>query len=183
MWVYFNVPEARYLDYMASRPKKGQSTRLELPDSKIELVLANGSTFKHDAGNTVTVEGKFNNENGNIPFRADFPNPEGLLRHGQTGTILIHRKVKNAIVIPQRATFEVLDKRYVYVVDAENKVHPHVIEIKHEMDDIYIIESGVTVSDKIVLDGARDLHDGASVEGYEFRKPEEALANQKFHAE
>ena len=57
------------------------------------------------------------------------------------------------------------------------------IDIKHEMDDIFIIESGVTVSDKIVLEGARHLHDGASVEGYEFRKPEEALANQKYHAE
>ena len=69
------------------------------------------------------IEGQFNNETGNIPFRADFPNPDGLLRHGMTGNILIHRTLKNAIVIPQRATFEILDKRYVYVVDKEDVVH------------------------------------------------------------
>lgn len=183
MWVYFNVPEARYLDYMASRPNKGQSTRLELPASKIELVLANGTTFNHDAGNTVTVEGKFNNENGNIPFRADFPNPDGLLRHGQTGTVLIHRKVKGAIVIPQRATFEVLDKRFVYVVDKENTLHRREIEIEHEMDDIFILKSGVGVGDKIVLEGVRQVHNGQKLEEYEFHKPEEALAHQKYHAE
>ena len=60
--------------------------------------------FTRDAGNTVTVESNFNPETGNISFRADFSNPDLLLRHGQTGTVLIRRKVKNAIVIPQRAT-------------------------------------------------------------------------------
>ena len=68
------------------------------------------------AGKIGAIEAKFNNETGNIPFRADFPNPDRLLRHGQTGTILISRTLKNAVVIPQRATFELLDKRYVYVV-------------------------------------------------------------------
>ncbi|MBN9121335.1 MAG: efflux RND transporter periplasmic adaptor subunit [Planctomycetes bacterium] len=56
LWVYFNVSEARYLEYEA-RPGKGPDrSRLELPDSRIELVLADGSTFNQDAGNVVTVE-------------------------------------------------------------------------------------------------------------------------------
>jgi membrane fusion protein (multidrug efflux system) len=183
MWVYFNVPEARYLEYKARDGKgKEKSQQLKLADSRIELVLADGSKFPYDAGDTVTIEGKFNNETGNIPFRADFPNPDGLLRHGQTGTVLIHRMLKNAVVIPQRATFEILDKRLVWVIDKDGVVHQREFAIRHEMDDIFVIKSGVDVNDKIVLEGVRQVRDGDSRE-YEFQKPEEALANQKHHAE
>jgi membrane fusion protein (multidrug efflux system) len=174
MWVYFNVPEARYLEYMASKPQDRES-------QKIELLLANGSKFPH-AGKIGAIEAKFNNETGNIPFRADFANPERLLRHGQTGTLLIHRPLKNAIVIPQRATFEVLDKRYVFVVSEDNVVRQRDIVVKSEMDDIFIIESGLGVNDKIVFEGVRQVHDGEKVE-FEFRSPDVALANQKNHAE
>ena len=93
MWVYFNVPEARYLEYQASH-----RTRTNL---KIELMLANGDKFPQ-VGKIGAIEADFNNETGNIAFRADFPNPNRLLRHGQTGTILLSRVVKDAIVIPQR---------------------------------------------------------------------------------
>ena len=181
MWVYFNVPEVRYLDYEAGR---GQSkgTTLELADSRIELVLANGRTFNQHAGNVVTVEGKFNSETGNIPFRADFPNPVGLLRHGQTGNVLIHRTVHNAVVIPQRATFELLDKRYVFVVGNDHVAHQREIVVGHETDDIFVVTKGVGVEDKIVLEGVRQVRDDETVE-FEYRKPEDALANQKHHAE
>ena len=176
MWVYFNVPEARYLEYMAGRLRSAISK-----ESQIELVLADGNKFPQ-VGKIGTIQAKFNNETGNIPFRADFPNPDRLLRHGQTGNVLIHRTLKNAIVIPQRATFEILDKRYVYVVGKDDVVHQREIVVQHEMDDIFVIKKGLDVNDKIVLEGVRQVHDGEKVE-YEFRKPEEALANQKYHAE
>jgi membrane fusion protein (multidrug efflux system) len=184
MWVYFNVPEASYFEYKARQGNNQENPQqLKLADSEIELRLANGNKFNQTAGNTVTIESKFNNETGNIAFRADFPNPDRLLRHGQTGTVLIHRHVKNAIVIPQRATFEVLDKRYVYIIDKDNILHRREIAVEHEMDDIYVLRSGVDVNDKIVLEGAREVHNGEKLEEYEFLKPEEALANQKYHAE
>ncbi len=174
MWVYFNVPEALYIEYMAGLMQDKE-------DHQIELVLANGSKFPQ-SGKIGAIEAQFNNETGNIPFRADFPNPTGLLRHGQTGNVLIHRTLKNAFVIPQRATFEILDKRYVYVVGEDDVVHHREIVIQHEMEDIFVIKKGLDVNDKIVLEGVRQVHDGDKVE-YEFRKPEEALANQKNHAE
>jgi membrane fusion protein (multidrug efflux system) len=194
MWVYFNVPEARYFEYKALESKayqykalqgksKDNSQLLELMDSRIELRLANGHMFNYSAGNIVTVEGQFDNTTGNIPFRADFPNPDGLLRYGQTGTVLIHKPLKNAVVIPQRATFEILDKRYVYVIDKDNVVHQRPITIQHELEDIFVIESGVDLSDKIVLDGVQQVHDGQTVEDVEFQKPGEALAHQKYYAE
>jgi membrane fusion protein (multidrug efflux system) len=174
MWVYFNVPEASYLEYMAHVSQAKEPPR-------IELKLANGSKFQYDAKN-ILVEAQFNNETGNIPFRADFDNPHGLLRHGQTGTVLIHQTLNNAIVIPQRAVYEILEKRYVYVVDKDDVVHQRLITVEHELEDIFVIKSGLEVNDKIVLEGVRQVKDGEKVE-YEFRPPVEALANQKNHAE
>ncbi len=175
MWVYFNVPEARYLEYMANLKQQG--------DLKIELMLANQEKF-NQPGKIGAIEADFNNENGNIPFRADFPNPERLLRHGQTGTIVISRVQNDAIVIPQRATFEVLQKRYVYVVDKDNVAHRR--EIAYEegegLDDLFIIKNGVGVEDKIVLEGIRQVRDGDTVE-CEDRQPEQVVANLKYHAE
>ncbi|MBN9118157.1 MAG: efflux RND transporter periplasmic adaptor subunit [Planctomycetes bacterium] len=180
MWVYFNVPEAQYLDYKR-RQGKTHDPRLTLADSKIELRLADGSIFDQSPGNTVTIEGKVNNETGNIAFRADFPNPDGLLRHGQTGTILIHRTKKNAIVIPQRATFEILDKQYVWVVGEDHVVHQRLITVEHELEDIFVIKSGLELKDKIILEGVQQVHENEKVE-YEFHKPGEAT-HPKYHAE
>jgi membrane fusion protein (multidrug efflux system) len=174
MWVYFNVPEADYLAYMAGSDRDKQ-------DQKIELVLANGNKFGQ-TGKIGAIEAKFNNETGNIAFRADFPNPSSLLRHGQTGNVLIHRVLKDAILIPQRATFEILNKLYVYVVGEDHVVHQREITSQNEMDDIFVINKGLDVNDKIILEGVRQVREGEKV-GYEFQKPEEALATQKHHAE
>jgi membrane fusion protein, multidrug efflux system len=175
MWVYFNVPEAKYLEYMAHL-----SQTQTLP--RIELKLANGSKFQYLATN-ITIEAQFNNQTGNIPFRADFDNPHGLLRHGQTGTILIHQTLHNAIVIPQRATFEILDKRYVWVVGENNTAKQRPIAIdENKLEDIFVIKSGLDVNDKIVWEGVRQVHDGDKLE-FEFRPPEEILGKQKNHAE
>jgi len=184
MWVYFNVPEVRYLEYKAGQGMVTgkNSQNLKLVDSRVELQLADASKFEYGAGDTVTVEAQFNNETGNIPFRADFPNPKGLLRHGQTGNVLIHRNLKNAIVIPQRATFEILDKQYVWVVDKDEVIHQREIAIQHELDDLYVIKSGLSTDDKFVLEGVRQVHDGDKRE-YGFVKPEQAISNQKYHAE
>jgi len=174
MWVYFNVPEARYLDYMSGRDRDNESR-------KIDLVLANGNKFMYP-GEIGAIEAKFNNETGNIPFRADFPNPHGLLRHGQTGNVLLHQTVKNALVIPQRATFEILEKRYVYVVGKDDVVHPREVVVANELDDIFVLKKGLDPNDKIILEGVRQVRDGEKVE-YEVRKPDEVLAKLKNPAE
>jgi membrane fusion protein (multidrug efflux system) len=175
MWVYFNVTEKRYLEYMAETGQNKQS-----PD--IELMLANHTKFPQ-IGKIGAIEANFDNETGNISFRADFPNTkEGLLRHGQTGTVLINRLLRNAIVIPQRATFENLAKRYVYVVGKDDVVHQREISIGHVLDDIFVIDKGLDENDRIVYEGTRQVRDGEKVE-YEFRKPEEVMKDMKNHAE
>jgi membrane fusion protein (multidrug efflux system) len=174
MWVYFNVPEKNYLQYKADQDQ-------HKADPKIELILANHKKFDH-LSTKLTIEADFNNTNGNIAFRADFPNPDRLLRHGQTGTVLIKRELPDALVIPQRSTYEILEKKYVFVIDKDNIAHQREITIQHELDDIYVIEKGLSVDDRIVLEGTRQVRDGDEVE-YEDKKPEEVLAQLKNKAE
>lgn len=174
MWAYFNVPEARYLGYEASKGR-------EKEDQRIELALANGKKFAH-IGKFETIEANFNSQTGNIPFRADFPNPDALLRHGQTGSVLIHHTLRDALVIPQRATYEILDRRYVYVVDKDNVVHQREIVVKDELEDVFILKSGLDVADKIVLEGVRQVRNGEKTE-CEFRSPEEVFRTLKNPAE
>lgn len=177
MWVYFNVPESRYFEYKSDL----ESGNAEAEQLRIDLKLANGEIFPQE-GVIGAIEADFNNTTGNIPFRADFANPSGLLRNGQTGTILIRRTLKDALVIPQRATFEILDKRYAYVVDEDGVVHQRGITIKREQDDIFVIASGLQESDRIILEGIRQVRDGDTIE-YEFRAPDEVLGKLKYHAE
>jgi membrane fusion protein, multidrug efflux system len=228
MWVYFNVPESRYLEYRANLEEEQklaeqEAAALESSDAPtpavagdsppaptgdspsapvtaqappatsstdnshaasnlhIELVLANRQKFDQH-GHIAAIEADFNNETGNIAFRADFPNPDALLRHGQTGTVLIHRTLDGALVIPQRATFEILAKRYVYVVGKDEIVHQREIEIQHELEDIYVIKSGIDDGDKIVLEGVLQVRDGEKTE-YEFKDPEAVLSDLKNTAE
>jgi membrane fusion protein (multidrug efflux system) len=165
MWVYFNVPQARYLEFMAD-PR-------QIEDMEIDLELAHGKKYAHP-GQFAAIEAQFNNETGNIPFRADFPNPDRLLRHGMTGNALIHRPLRNAIVIPQRATFEVLDKSYVYVVDKNDVAHRREVVIQHELPGYFVISKGVGVDDRIVFEAVRQVRDGEKVE-YEFLSPDRIL--------
>jgi membrane fusion protein (multidrug efflux system) len=179
MWVYFNVPEKDYLEYKAELDKDNDGdNRVHL---QIELKLANHEIFPQH-GKIGAIEADFNNTTGNIAFRADFPNPDGLLRNGQTGTILIHRTLKDVVVIPQRATFEILAKRYAYVVGEDDVVHQRDITIQSAQDDIFVIQEGLDKGDKIILEGIRQVRDGDKIE-YEFLAPEKVLGALKYHAE
>lgn len=184
MWVYFNVPEAAYLSFQALPGAVDQKSpqQLKLPGARIELQLANGSFFEQTAKDSVTIESNFDSETGNILFRADFSNPAGQLRHGQTGTLWIHRPIKDALVIPQRSTYEILDKRYVFVVGDDGIAHQRAITVAHELDDVFVIGSGLASNDKIILEGVRQTHDGEHVEAT-FRTPEDVFSNMKNRAE
>jgi membrane fusion protein, multidrug efflux system len=177
MWVYFNVPEAKYLAYKAELDKDDEKKQR----LKIELKLADGKIFDQH-GKIGAIEADFNNTTGNISFRADFPNPNGLLRNGQTGTILIHTALKDVVVIPQRATFEILAKRYSFVVDEKDVVHQREIAIQTAQEDIFVIQDGLNEKDKIVFEGIRHVRDGEKIQ-YKFRDPDQVLAHLKFHAE
>lgn len=185
MWAYFNVPEADYLRFKSLRgvSNAGSPRTLDLSGATIQIRMANGQLFDKNASTSVTVESEFNRETGNIEFRADFPNPDGLLRHGQTGTLLINQRLSGATVIPQRATFEILDRRYVYVVDEKEIAHQREIKVARELEDIYVLNGGLKPGEKFVLEGVRQVRDGKHLEHIETRAAKDAVKNLKFTAE
>lgn len=173
MWIYFNVPEAEYLNY------KAHATEENL--LKVSLLMANNSMFEYP-GVVTAIEADFNNETGNIAFRATFPNPKGLLRHGETGNIQMSIPLKNAIIIPQKATYEILEKKYVFVIDKNNTVHSREITIASEMPDLYIVKDGITENDKILLEGISKVKDNDKIH-FTYEKPESVLPKLKVYVE
>ncbi|MDI1312885.1 efflux RND transporter periplasmic adaptor subunit [Prosthecobacter sp.] len=173
MWVYFNVPEAEYLDYMSEvQPEERK---------KVDLLMANGKIF-NQPGRVNVIEAEFNSQTGTIPFRADFANPDRLLRHGETGNIRMNKMVKGALLVPQKATFEILDHHYVFIVGKDDILTQQRIHISEELEDVFIVSEGLTDKDKIVLEGMRQAKSGAKAV-YVFKKPEEAFKDMKLHAE
>ncbi|GJQ23875.1 MAG: hemolysin D [Candidatus Brocadia sapporoensis] len=173
MWVYFNVPEAEYLDYKTNKKNDGQL--------QVKLLMANNQLFKYP-GVISTIEADFNNETGNIAFRATFPNPERLLRHGETGDILMEKQLKNALLIPQKATFEILDRKYVFVIDENNVVRSRQITIAEELPHLYVIKDGLTENDKILLEGLRKVRDKDKI-ACKYRDPNLVMTQLELYAE
>lgn len=174
MWVYFNVPEAEYLNYKSNTKNSTDMTR-------VELLMANNEIFEH-VGNVETIEADFNNETGNIAFRATFPNPDALLRHGETGNVQMTTPLKHALIIPQKATFEVLEKKYVYVIDKANVVHAKEVTIAAEMPDLYVIRKGLKPGDRILVEGIRKVTDGQKI-NYKFEQPEKLIKKLNVYVE
>ena len=173
MWVYFNVPEAEYLNYMmeADQNKK----------QKVTLRLANNKVF-NQPGIVETIEGEFNNETGNIAFRATFANPQGILRHGQTGTILMDVPLDNVLIIPQKTTFEILDKRYVFVIDKNGVVKQREITIGASLENLFVVKSGLDVNDHVLLDGLRLVKNNEKVK-YHVADAKKVLTTLDVYAE
>jgi membrane fusion protein (multidrug efflux system) len=173
MFAYFNVSEPEYLQYQTDSKDRG--------DSQVSLLLANNERLKYK-GKVEVIESEFDPETGNIAFRAKFPNNDKLLRNGETGKVEMTVPVKNAIVIPQKATYEIQDKMYVFVVGNDNKLKSREITITGDLPDLYVVKSGLSATDKILLEGVQKAKDDDKIE-YVYQKPEEVLANLKLKAE
>ena len=152
IFAYFIVSETDYLDFM-------KNLKLGAKTSEVELVLANGDLYDQP-GLIETIDGQFDNETGTIAFRARFKNPERLLKHGASGKIRLERKIKDAIIIPQKSTFEIQDKMYVYVLNDKNELIAKNITIALRLPNIYIVESGIRKKDKILLEGIQLVREG-----------------------
>ncbi len=154
VYAYFNVSEKEYLNFANEKQNKA--------GNNISLLLANGQSHKYK-GTVETIEGEFNRNTGNIAFRAKFPNPDLLLKHGSSGKVQLTNEIKDALVIPQKATFEVQDKFYVFVVDANNVVRQRNIVIRHRLPHLYVIESGLSTADKLIYEGIQNVNEGDKI--------------------
>ena len=173
MFAYFNVSEPEYLDYQTDIKNRA--------DSKVSLLLANGTLLKYK-GNVEVIESEFDSETGNIAFRSRFPNPDKLLKNGETGKVLMTVPLKNALVIPQKATYEIQDKKYVFVIDSKNVVHSQEIKIKGEIPDLYVIESGLKLSDTILLEGVQKVKENDKIK-FKVLKAADVITHLRLKAE
>ncbi|HEY0177765.1 MAG TPA: efflux RND transporter periplasmic adaptor subunit, partial [Pedobacter sp.] len=173
MYAYFNVSEPEYLDY--------QTNVKDRADKKVTLLLANNQVFDHK-GNVEIIESEFNNETGNIAFRARFQNPDKLLKNGETGEIQMLVPLRQALVIPQKATYEIQDKKYVFVVDSKGVVRSRNITVASEMPDLYIVSGGITENDKILLEGVQKVKDDEKIK-YEYQAPQTLISHLRLRAE
>jgi membrane fusion protein, multidrug efflux system len=173
LWVYFNVPEAQYLDYMQHK-RKGIS-------QKVQLELANHEIYP-ESGTIETIQSDFSSTSGNVAFRAGFSNPRSLLRYGQTGTILWPKRVNQAVIVPQKSTFEILDKRFILVVDKTGLIHEREIKVAGEEPNIYIVSSGINPDEMFLLERQNKVDKGDKIQ-YKLIEPKIAIENLKLYAE
>jgi membrane fusion protein (multidrug efflux system) len=159
VFAYFNVSEKEYLNYTLTG---NHSAKKE----KVTLILANNTQHPYP-GTVETIEGEFHAETGSIAFRARFPNPKGVLRQGSSGRIRLQRNIENALVIPQKSTFEIQDKIYVYVMDSTNHVNMRNVNIKMRLPQLYVVRDGLSTKDLIVYEGIQDLTSGDAIEPQE----------------
>ncbi|WP_123321774.1 efflux RND transporter periplasmic adaptor subunit [Chryseobacterium sp. BIGb0232] len=173
IYTYFNVSEPEYLSYQTHAADRGSS--------QVSLITANGETYSQK-GEIQTIEGEFDNETGNIAFRAKFPNPDKLLRNGETGKVQMTMPVHNALIIPQKATYEIQDQKYVFVVDKNGTAKSRNIKVAYELPDLYVVSSGISKGDQILLEGVQKVKDDQKVKT-KFQDPKKVLQSLKLKAE
>ena len=155
MWVFFKVSERNSLESKAGR-EGGEA------DPVIELILSDGRKFPHPGKLGAIAAGSLDGD-GTITHRADFPNPDGTLQRGQAGTVSISRVVKDAILVPARATVEDHGKRYVFLIDERQVARRREITVRAEVDEGLVVGAGLAAGDRIVGDGVDKVHDGDKV--------------------
>jgi len=161
VFAYFNVSEKEYLRLM-------QAEKVKRLEQEVSLKLADGSVYPID-GKIETMAGDFDANTGSIAFRARFANPDLLLRHGATATVVIDNIQRNAVLVPQRATLEIQDKTFVFMVGRDNKVKMTSISPKNRVDDIYVVDGGIRPGEVIVYEGIQYLKDGMTISPKEVR--------------
>jgi len=156
IYAYFNVSENEYLHYAKTK-------ELSREMREVTLVLADGSAYPYK-GQVETMENVFDENTGSIAFRARFPNPEKLLKHGATGKVELTTKVTGAIMVPQKAVFEIQDKNYVFRLGKDHVVKMTNFVPQTRVDDYFIVQSGLSEGDNIVYEGIQQIRDGATIQ-------------------
>lgn len=151
MYAYFSLTEKDLLEMTDNGTIPMNKIIADIPS--VNLVLADGTEYPQQ-GKVATISGVLDNNTGSASARALFPNPSGMLRSGNTGKVLIPVTASNAISIPQKATFEVQDLRYVYVLNDSNKTVTTPIKVMALNDGKnFIVTEGLKAGDRVVIEG------------------------------
>lgn len=154
IFAYYHVSEIDYLNYVATR---------EHNEKAVSLRLADNTIYGYE-GKVEMIESEFDSATGNIAFRARFANPDGLLKHGSHGKVIVNKEIKDALFVPQKSAFEVQDKLYVYIIQPDGTLKQRNIVEKMRFSDYYVIESGLSKTERILYEGAEHMKDGDKIE-------------------
>jgi RND family efflux transporter MFP subunit len=157
MYTYFSVSENEYLKYA----KSVKTDRFSGYDN-IKLILADGSEFPYK-GKVETMESEIDSHTGSIAFRATFPNPDKVLKHGASGKILVDNALDNVLIVPQKSIIEIQDKSFVYVLGKGNIVKMKSFVPGTKINESVVVESGLSQDDIIVYEGTQNIQDGSSI--------------------
>lgn len=178
MDVYFSMTEKDMLTM--SQGEGGLKGAVEkFPPLKLQL--ADGTMYAYD-GHVTSISGVIDRSTGSVQLKAQFPNPEKLLKSGGSGAVIVPRSADAAIVIPQRVVMEVQNKKFVYVLKDSNKVAYTEITVDPQNDGVnYIVTGGLKVGDKYVTNGITKLTDQMEIvpitpERYQQKIDEQAKA-------
>jgi len=168
IYVYFSLPENEILKINSSRPGANLPDKLK-SFKDVGLLLADGSTY-NQVGKIDMMDGQFDATTGSVMLRASFPNPERLLRTGNTGRIILKSTVQNVYKIPLLATYEVQDKLFVGLLDKDNKVQRVELKDYTKSGDFYIVQSGFNSGNRIVANELASIPENAVVSRKSNRK-------------
>ncbi|WP_294297555.1 efflux RND transporter periplasmic adaptor subunit [uncultured Chryseobacterium sp.] len=161
IYVYFSLPEKEILNINATRPGKTLIEKLK-GFRDITLLLADGKPYSH-AGKIDMMDGQFDPNTGSVSLRASFPNPEGLLRTGNTGRIVLKTIQQNVYKIPLLATYEVQDKIFVGLVNRQNKVTRKALKDFTRSGNFYLLKSGFAPGDRIVANELASIPENSTI--------------------
>ena len=163
IYCYFSINEKQELDFLASA--KGNTIQEKLSTlPQAMLVLSNGSTYAH-RGRVESASGFINAQTGAVNLRAVFPNPAGIIRNGSSALIRLPTNIPDAILIPQKATYQIQGALFVYKVDEDNKVSSVAINVNSSNNGkFYVVTSGLEPGDRIVTDGIDNLRENLVIE-------------------
>ncbi|RYE19936.1 MAG: efflux RND transporter periplasmic adaptor subunit [Sphingobacteriaceae bacterium] len=168
--VYFSLGEKDFVHFKEQNPGENLKEKLKLLPA-VTLLLADGSEYTKK-GKIDVIDGQFDKTTGAITLRANFANPQGLLRSGNTGKIRLGLSHVNALIVPESATIEMQDKVFVFTLADSNKVKKVPIKIAGKSGDNYLVEDGIKAGDQIVLSGIDHLQEGTVIH------PEKAPAKE-----
>lgn len=162
MLAYFSLNEKYLLDLTADGTRTIQQAIQALPDVSLELATGNLYPYK---GRIISISGVIDPATGSAQAKAQFPNPNGMLHSGNTGNIIMPVIHNSTIEVPQSATYEIQDMKFVYVLGDSAKIHSVPITVAPENDgQNYIVTSGLQPGDKIVMEGVGvSLSDGMTI--------------------
>lgn len=160
MYAYFSMTERQLLSMIREGGTMKEMLD-KMPDVQLQLI---DGTMYADSGRVETISGVIDQTTGSVNMRALFPNKHNILRSGGTGNVVFPNPLHDVVMIPQSATTEIQDKRFVFVLQADNTLKNTEIKV-FTLDDgkYFYVTEGLKKGDKIAIEGVQSLKDGQAV--------------------